>query len=108
MESQFVGIADFQAPLFGRVHQKETAQRPERLTSQVLLAFLVDQNDAASAFQQFASGYQTGQAGPYNNDICLHFRVFLTMGGNPGGRLANESRCSPKCPEPCTRVHGPR
>jgi hypothetical protein len=49
--------------LLRRVDEKESAQRPERLSAEALLAFLVDQQDRAACVGGFGGGDESGESG---------------------------------------------
>ena len=57
LPGQLAGVLDAQAPLLGRAHQEQAAEGPERLTAQVRLGLLVQQQypPAASASSAVAT-----------------------------------------------------
>ena len=59
-------------PLLGAVDEEQPAERPERLTADVVGVLLVDDQHAAAAVDQFAGGDQAGQSRAHHDDISVH------------------------------------
>ncbi|CAM4354334.1 hypothetical protein DEMA109039_15520 [Deinococcus marmoris] len=66
---QFVAVTDFQAALLWRINEKKSSERPERLTAQILLAFLVQQQHALSGVGGLGGGHQSGQPRADHDDV---------------------------------------
>jgi hypothetical protein len=76
-----MGIADAQAPLLGAVDEEKAAKRPEGLTAEILLAFLLDHDDVLARVGELGGCDQTGESGAYDDDIriCSHDLVSPTI-----------------------------
>ncbi|AFD27001.1 hypothetical protein DGo_PA0115 (plasmid) [Deinococcus gobiensis I-0] len=70
-QCQLRRIVDAQAALFGAVYEKQPPERPEGLSPQILLAFLVEKQDPPPGIGQLGGGDQPGQPGPHDNHICI-------------------------------------
>lgn len=68
---QFGAVADAHAALLGRVDHKETAERPERLPTKALRAFLVQQQNPAAAQHRLMGGDHAGQTRADHDHICF-------------------------------------
>ena len=68
---ELVTVTNAHASLFGRIDEKETAQRPEGLASETLLRLLVDNCDGAAGIRQFCRRHQPRQAGAHDDHIRL-------------------------------------
>jgi hypothetical protein len=75
--------------LFRRVDEEEPAERPEGLTAQPGLRFLLEEDDAATAVGQFRGRDQAGEPGTDHDHISAVCHQFLIVG--PGKTLI-ESR----------------
>ncbi len=71
LQRQLVAVADAQPPLFGAVDEEQAAERPERLTADVVGVLLVDDQHAAPAFDQLTGGDQAGQPGTHHDHISI-------------------------------------
>ncbi len=60
-----------QAALLGRIHQKQSAERPERLSAQILLAFLIEKDDALARVGDFGCRDKPGKASAYDDDVGI-------------------------------------
>jgi hypothetical protein len=68
-ERQSMRIANAHAPLFGRVDEEYTAQRPECLTAKRLFGLLIEDDDFPSRVDKLRRRDQTRQ--PRSNDNCV-------------------------------------
>ena len=66
---QFRRITNTQPALLRRVNQKEAPQRPERLPTQILLAFLIEEQGPLARVGHFGGGHQSGQSGPHHDHV---------------------------------------
>ena len=71
LQRQLVGILDAEPALFGAVDQEQAAERPERLAAEVLLAFLVEQNDAFAGIGDLGRGDQPRQSAADHDYVCV-------------------------------------
>ena len=71
LQRQLVAVADAQPALFGAVDEEQPAERPERLAADVVGVLLVDDQDPAAAFDEFACGDQARQARSHDDDISI-------------------------------------
>ena len=71
LQRQLVAVADAQPPLFGAVDEEQPAEGPECLTAEVVGVLLVNDQNSASPFDEFACRDQTGQSGPNDDDISI-------------------------------------
>jgi hypothetical protein len=55
-------VLDAEPALFGSVDQKQSAERPERLAAEALLAFLIDHDDTLAGVGDFRRRDQTRQS----------------------------------------------
>ena len=55
----------------GRIDQKQSAERPERLAAQALLAFLIDDDDSLAGVGDFGRCNEAGQTGSDHDDVCV-------------------------------------
>lgn len=69
---QIEAVLDTHPALFRSVDQEHAAQRPERLTAEVLRRLLVDYDHGFACVDQFARGDQTGEAAAHDQRICIH------------------------------------
>ena len=86
LQRQIVAVLDAEPALFGQIHQEQSAERPERLAAEVLLAFLIDHDDAFAGVGDLGGGDKPGEA-PADHDyvrIACHRIIPLS--------LANEAR----------------
>ena len=74
-------VLDAHPALLGAVHQEQPAEAPERLAAEALLALLVQQQDAATPVGGLGRGDEPGEAGSYDDDVCVHG---ATLGRGPG------------------------
>src|SRR5262249_18185403 len=77
LQSEVVGVLDAKAALFRRINQKKSAERPERLASEALLAFLVQQNDALAGVGDLGGRHQPRQTAADPNYGCIISHRFL-------------------------------
>ena len=56
LQREIVAVLDAEPALFGRIDQKQSAERPEGLAAEALLAFLVDHDDALAGVGDFGRG----------------------------------------------------
>jgi hypothetical protein len=57
--------------LLGRIDKEQAAERPEGLTTQPRLGFLLDQNDAPTRVGEFGGRHQSGKACPHHDHISV-------------------------------------
>jgi hypothetical protein len=55
-------VVDAEAPLLRRVHEEQTAERPERLPAEGRLGLLLDNDDAAARVGQLRGGDEAGES----------------------------------------------
>ena len=72
LQSEIVGILDTEPALFGRIDEKQAAERPERLTAKILFAFLVEHDDALARIGDLGRCDQSSQPRADDDDISLH------------------------------------
>ena len=71
LPGQVDGILDADPALLRRIDKEQPAEGPERLPADVLLGFLVNEDDRAAAVEQLAGGDQAGQPGPHHDDVGI-------------------------------------
>ncbi len=61
--------------MLGRIDQEQSAERPERLAAEVLLALLVDDDDALAGIGKLGRGDEAGKARTHHDHIGIvgHF-----------------------------------
>ena len=59
LQSEIVRVLDAEPSLLGRIHQKQAAERPERLPAEILFAFLIDDDHPPAGIGQFGRGHET-------------------------------------------------
>ncbi|MNE39515.1 hypothetical protein D3C80_1334730 [compost metagenome] len=69
---QIEAVAHAQLPLFRRVDQKQSTERPEGLTAQVGGVLLIDQRHALASLNQLVGGDQPGQPPAHHDDVRVH------------------------------------
>ena len=80
--------------MLGRVDQKQTAERPERLAAEILIGFLIEQDDAFSGIGQLGRCDETRKPATDDNYVRVIRHVF-SLSAHParlcsilGSRLA--------------------
>ena len=73
-EGQVDAVLDAHPSLLGGVDEEETAQAPERLAAEGLLALLVDQDHPPSGVGDLCCSREPGQAVAHDDDIGVHGR----------------------------------
>ena len=71
LQRKLIGIPDAEPALLGRVDQEQAAERPERLATKVLLAFLIDDDDALAGVGKLGCGNKTGKARTHHDHIGI-------------------------------------
>ena len=77
LQCEIVAILDAEPALFGRVDQKQSAERPERLSAKALFAFLVDDDDALAGVGDFGGRDQPRQPAADHDYVCVLSHRFL-------------------------------
>ncbi len=77
LQREIVGILDAEPALFGRVDQKQSAERPEGLAAKALFAFLVDDDDALAGVGDFGCRDQPRQSAADHDYVCVISHRFL-------------------------------
>ena len=67
LQREIVTVLDAEPALFGAVDQEQSAERPERLAAEALLALLVDHDDALAGVGDFGRGDEAREA-PADHD----------------------------------------
>ncbi len=62
LQCEVVRILDAEPPLLGRVDQKQPAERPEGLSADILLAFLIDDDHSFAGIGEFGGGHEASQS----------------------------------------------
>ncbi len=75
-----MGVLDVHPTLLGAVDEEESAQAPERLATEGLLALLVDEHRPPPGVGDLGGGGQAGQAGAHDDDIGVPRGVRLHVG----------------------------
>ena len=88
---QLQTVTNTHPPLFGTVDKEQPAQRPESLSAEVLLAFLIDHPDLQTAIGSLGCGDETGQPSPDDEYIefphaFLPTSFFLLLRARKQGR----------------------
>mgnify|MGYP006873853720 CR=1 FL=1 len=68
---------DAESTLLGSVDEEESAQRPERLPTEVVAVLLVDDDHPTTRLGEFVGRDESGKAGPDNDGVglsCIHVR----------------------------------
>ena len=78
-----MGIVDAHAPLFGRIDQKNPAERPERLAAKRLLRLLIENDDLLLRVDQFRRGDQPGKSGTDDNYVRVKSHLSPLSAGHP-------------------------
>ena len=68
-------IAYPEPTLFRRVDEEETAERPEGLSADVLLALLIEQQHGAAGVGGLRGGYEAGEPGTNDDEVWLFPRA---------------------------------
>ena len=68
---QIMAVLDAEAALLRRIDQEQTAERPERLTAEALLALLLDDDDALAGVREFRRRDQPGQTRADHDHVRL-------------------------------------
>jgi hypothetical protein len=71
LPGELAGVLDPQSALLRRVDEEQPAEGPVRLTAEVLLGLLVDEDHPPTGVDQFATGDEPGQPGPDHDRICI-------------------------------------
>ena len=75
LQRQVVGVLDAEPALLGCIDKEQSAERPESLPAEILLAFLIDHDHALACIGQFGRGHEARQ--PCTDDnyvrIIRHF-----------------------------------
>ena len=71
LQREVVTVLDAEPALFGAIDQKQSAERPESLATEALLAFLVDHDDAFAGIGDFGRGDKAGKARADNDYVCI-------------------------------------
>lgn len=64
-------IPDSEPTLFGRANQKQPAERPVRLASQVRLVFLIKDEDPQTRLDRFTGGHEPGKASTNDQQVRM-------------------------------------
>lgn len=65
------GIANAHSPLLRRVHEKQSAKRPEGLATEALLRFLVEKDYMLSTLGKLGCRDESGEPGADDNYVCF-------------------------------------
>lgn len=68
-QCELFGVMDSEAALLGGVDEEQPAERPERLTAEVVAILLVDDQHSFARLGQFVGGNETGEAGPDDDRV---------------------------------------
>jgi len=71
LQRQFVTVLDAEPALFRRIHQEQSAERPESLAAEALLALLIDHDDAFASFRNFRRRDEARKASADHNDVSI-------------------------------------
>lgn len=71
LQCEVEGILDAEPALLRRVDQEQSAERPERLTADRLLAFLIDDDHALAGIGNLGCGNQPRQPRADDDDVRL-------------------------------------
>ena len=71
LQRKIVAVLDAEPALLRRIHQKQSAERPEGLAAKALLAFLVDHDDALAGIGDFRRGNEAGETGSDHDYVCI-------------------------------------
>ena len=91
LQRELVIVLDAEPALFGAVDQKQSAERPERLAAEALLALLVDHDDALAGVGDFGRGDEARKAAADHDYISIigHRKVpRVLLGLKPAGFTA--------------------
>ncbi|MGY3463971.1 hypothetical protein ACVW0I_000842 [Bradyrhizobium sp. LM6.11] len=76
LHRKLVGILDAEPALLRRIDQKQSAERPERLAAERLLALLVDHDHTLARIGDLGCGHEARQSCADDDDVCLFSQVF--------------------------------
>ena len=71
LQRQVKTVLDAEPALFGAVDQEQSAERPEGLAAEALLALLVDHDDALAGIGDFGRGDQARQPAADHNYVRI-------------------------------------
>ena len=71
LQRQVVTVLDAEPALLGRINQEQSAERPEGLAAEALLALLLDHDDASAGVGNFGRRDQAREPAADHNDISL-------------------------------------
>src|SRR3954471_6927509 len=71
LKRQLMAVMDAESPLFRAVDVEQPAERPERLTADVVGVLLVHDQHAPPAFSQLTGGYQARETGTHHDHISV-------------------------------------
>ena len=71
LQRQLKTVLDAEPALFRRVHQKQSAERPESLAAKALFAFLLDHDDAFAGVGNFRCRNQARQSAADDDYVCI-------------------------------------
>src|SRR6185437_12104793 len=71
LQGEIVAVLDAESALLGRINQKQSAERPERLAAEALLAFLIDDDDPLAGVGDFLRRDEAGETGSDHDYICI-------------------------------------
>jgi hypothetical protein len=71
VERKRMRVADAQAPLLGRIHEENAAERPERLAAERLFRLLIENDDRLARFGELSRCDQAGQTGPHDDHVGI-------------------------------------
>jgi len=69
LQREFGTVLDAEPALFRRIDQEQSAERPERLAAETLLAFLIDHDDALAGVGDFGGCDQARKASADHNNV---------------------------------------
>ena len=71
LQREIVAVLDAESALLGRINQKQSAERPERLAAEALLAFLIDDDDPLAGVGDFRRRNEAGETGSDHDYVCI-------------------------------------
>ncbi len=71
-------VADAKPALFGTVDEEEPTEGPERLPTDIRGVFLIHDQDATSALDQFARHDEPGQPGAHHDHVSVSHDATLS------------------------------